>query len=384
MPWKETCAMDEKVRFIAAWKSGEYGKSELCRAFGISRPTADKYIERYQLAGLDGLKERSRARHSQAHALDEELVAELLGYKQRHPTWGPKKLRDWLVLHQPQRRWPAASTLGEVYKRHGLVKARQRRARTVVSGEALSECKRSNQVWSSDFKGHFRLGTGQWCYPLTVSDNHSRYLLACQGLSHPSEAAVWPWFEGVFRRYGLPEAMRTDNGSPFASVALGGLTRLSVWWMKLGIRVERIAPGCPGQNGRHERMHRTLKEDTASPPEANRAAQQRAFKRFCAKYNGERPHESLGGLTPGMCYEPSSRAYPERVPEVHYPGEMSVRRVRSNGEVKWRGTRVYVSEALRGERIGLQAIDTGRWQVYFAHQALGVLDERLGRIERPA
>jgi transposase InsO family protein len=376
--------MDEKLKFIAAWKSGDFGKSELCRAFGISRPTGDKYIERYELYGLEGLAERSRARHTQANALSEEVVEELLAFKQRHPDWGPKKAHDWLVYHHPQGRWPAASTIGEVFKRHGLVKARRGRVRKVVGGEPLSHCQGNNQVWSSDFKGQFRVGTGQWCYPLTVTDNHSRYLLACQGLSHPSEAQVWPWYERVFRTYGLPEAMRTDNGSPFASVALGGLTRLSVWWVKLGIRVERIAPGQPAQNGRHERMHRTLKEATASPPKATRGAQQRAFNRFCAEYNGERPHESLGGIPPGACYEPSSRAYPARVAEVDYAEGIEVRRVRSNGEIKWRGEKVYVSEALRGERVGLQAVGTGRWQVSFSHLALGVLDERLGRIERPA
>lgn len=382
MPWKETCAMDEKVKFIAAWKSGEFSKSELCRAFGISRPTGDKYIERYRLYGLEGLKERSRARHTQAHALSEALIEELLAFKRAHPTWGPRKIRDWLRFHHPQGRWPAASTIGELYKRHGLVKARRRRARTVLSGSVLSACERTNQVWSSDFKGQFRLGSGRWCYPLTVTDNYSRYLLSCQGLSRPSEAQVRPWFERAFRTYGLPEVMRTDNGTPFASVALGGLTRLSVWWVKLGIRVERIAPGQPGQNGRHERMHRTLKEETASPPKATAGAQQRAFNRFCAQYNGERPHEALGGIPPAACYEPSSRAYPQRVAEVEYPEGMQVRRVRSAGDVKWRGKKVYISEALRGELVGLQAIDAERWQVYFSYLALGVLDERLGRIER--
>ena len=384
MPWEKTCAMDEKLKFIVAWNSGEFGKSALCRAFGISRPTGDKYIERYELYGVDGLAERSRAWHTHPRMLSDALVEELVGYKHRRPTWGPRKIRDWLVLNRPEGQWPAASTIGEVFKRHGLVKTRKRRVRKAVASGPLSHCAGNNQVWSSDFKGQFRLGTGRWCYPLTVTDNHSRYLLACQGLHHPSEAQVWPWFERVFRTYGLPDAMRTDNGAPFASVALGGLTRLSVWWVKLGIRVERIAPGQPGQNGRHERMHRTLKEDTANPPKATWAAQQRAFSRFCAEYNGERPHEALGGVPPGMCYEPSRRAYPERLGEVEYAQEVQVRRVRSNGEMKWRGAKIYVSEALRGERIGLKAIDTGRWQVYFSHLVLGVLDERLGRIERLA
>jgi len=383
MPWKETCAMDEKLRFVAAWEGGEYTVRELCEGFGVSRKTGYKWLARYEREGLDGLKERSRARHTQAEALSEAMVQELLSAKWRRPRWGPKKIRDWLVGSRPEEGWPAASTIGEVYKRHGLVKPRKGRRRRVAPGEPLSDCGANNAVWSSDFKGQFRLGTGQWCYPLTVSDNHSRYLLACRGLSAPTEAQVWGWFEEVFRTYGLPEAMRTDNGSPFASVALGGLTRLSVWWVKLGIRVERIAPGHPEQNPRQERFHRTLKEETASPPKATRAAQQRAFDRFRAQYNGERPHESLGGLPPGACYEPSRRCYPRRLAEVEYAEGIAVRRVRSNGEIKWRGETVYVSEALRGERVGLEALEETRWSVYFSHLKLGILDERVGRIMRP-
>lgn len=384
MPWNETCVMDERVQFIAAWKSGEWDHSALCERFGISRKTGYKWISRYQLEGVKGLQDRSREPHHHPHALGHEMVRYLLSLKHRFPRWGPRKIRDWLLWNRPGRRWPAASTIGAVYDRHGLVKPRQRRVRSVPRGEPLGPCEGPNDVWATDFKGHFRLGCGAWCYPLTLSDNDSRLLLLCQGLVAPTEALVWPCFRRAFEAYGLPWAIRHDSGSPFASVALGGLTRLSVWWLKLGIRVERIAPGRPDQNGRHERMHRTLKEETASPPKANRSAQQRAFNRFRAEYNTERPHESLDGVPPLARYERSPRPYPRRVPQVEYGDGFVVRRVRSNGQIKWRGGRIFVSEALRGEPVGLVPCDNECWQLYFSHLLLGIMDERVGRIIRPA
>lgn len=384
MPWKETCVMDERVKFIAAWMSGEWDFSALCRRFGISRPSGYKWIDRYQREGMKGLENRSCARHHHPNALSDERVQYLLSLKYRFPRWGPRKIRDWLVLNRAGDQWPAASTIGGMYDRHGLVKHRKRRVRSVPLGDPLGPCEAPNDVWATDFKGQFRLGNGEWCYPLTLSDNDSRYLLLCQGLAAPTEALVRPCYLRAFEEYGLPCAMRHDNGSPFASVALGGLTRLSVWWVKLGIRVERIAPGRPDQNGRHERMHRTLKEDSACPPKRNQSAQQRAFNRFRAEYNTERPHESLDGVPPQMRYRSSPRPYPRRVPEVTYDEGVVVRRVRSNGDIKWRGKRIFVSEALRGELVGLVAYDNECWYLYFSHLLLGTLDERVGRIIRPA
>lgn len=382
MPWTETCEMNEKINFIAAWQRGVYSMTDLCNRFGISRKTGYKWVNRYAQEGVEGLKARSRACHHHPNAITSDVMHDILKLKSRYPQWGPKKIHDWLLLNRPCHRWPAASTIGDILDRHGLVQSRKFRKRAVPVSAPLSHCADNNQVWSSDFKGQFRLGQGKWCYPLTISDNHSRYLLMCRGLYRPTEQAVRPWFERVFRDYGLPDAMRTDNGSPFASTALGGLTQLTIWWVKLGIRLERIAPGHPEQNGRHERMHRTLKAHTAQPPKQSLRAQQRAFNRFCHEYNYERPHEALGGCPPSHRYEPSKRSYPAQLPEIEYGEGYTLRRVRTDGVIKWRGSKIYVSEALRGEPVGLVPIDNDCWQLYFAHMALGVLDERQGKIIR--
>ena len=383
MPWKETCPVEEKLKFITAWKSNEFTMTALCHRFGVSRKTGYKWLERYLAGGVAGLEERSRAAHHHPNAVADDLVSELLRMKQRYPSWGPKKIRKWLLERRHEMDWPAASTIGELYQRHGMCRARGRRKRTVPQSQPLQHCHGPNEVWSADFKGQFRLGNGRWCYPLTVMDSDSRYLLACTGMYHPTEAGARQGFERVFKSYGLPAAIRTDNGSPFASVALGGLTRLTIWWIKLGIHLERIEPGHPEQNGRHERMHRTLKAATAKPSKGNLQAQQRAFNQFRKEYNEERPHEALADRPPARVYEAPRRSYPSVLPVVSYDEGYVVRRVRHNGVIKWRGRHVYVSEALRGEPVGLIPIDNERWQLYFAQMALGILDDRLNQIERP-
>jgi transposase InsO family protein len=251
------------------------------------------------------------------------------------------------------------------------------------SSVPLAHCQGINEVWSADFKGQFRLGDHQWCYPFTLSDNYSRYLLACQGLAHPSEVGVWRACEAVFREHGLPAAIRTDNGSPFASRALGGLSQLSVWWIKLGIRTERIALGKPQQNGRHERMHKTLKAEATRPASATLPAQQRRFDAFRSEYNAQRPHESLDDQTPSSVHRQSGRPYPRHLPEIDYAVDTQVRRVRSNGTIKWRGNLHFISEALIGEPIGFTLIGEERWQIWFADMPLAIFDERLGRVIRP-
>jgi transposase InsO family protein len=274
------------------------------------------------------------------------------------------------------------STIGEFFKRNGLVRPRgKRRARSAPHTEPLRHARAPNSVWSVDFKGQFRMGDGQYCYPLTLSDNASRYLLVCRALAHPTEAAVWPHFRRTFEEYGLPDALRSDNGAPFASTALGGLTRLGVWLLKLGIVLERITPGRPDQNGRHERMHRTLK-DYLQPVRARLSAQQRALEQFRMHYNHERPHQALGGVSPAMCHRLSKRRYPERVPVPEYDDGVEVRRVRSNGQIKWRGKLIFVSEALIGEPVGLQQIDDERWQLLFCSMRLGIMNEQLQLVER--
>lgn len=383
MPWKETCAMDEKRAFIEAWLSGEFSVSELCRRFGVSRVTGYRWIERFKRYGMVGLEARSSAAHWHPNATEPALVQTIVELKHRHPSWGPLKLRMYAQRQQPQVGWPATSTFGEILKRHDLVVARRRRARTAHYGEPFSSVQAANDVWSIDFKGQFVLGDGRLCYPLTISDNFSRYLLRCQALSRACHAPVQAALEELFRHYGLPRAIRSDNGVPFASVAVGGLSRLAVWLIKLAVKPERIAPGQPQQNGRHERMHRTLKAETASPPKATMRAQQRAFDRFCDEYNEQRPHQHLDGRRPADCYHGSSRSYPRQLPEIEYPRGFERRTVHTAGQIRWQGADVYLSQSLIGETIGLSALEHDRWQIYFGPVSLGVLDARRGKIIRP-
>lgn len=384
MPWQETQPMYERTKFIAAVEAGEFSMAELCRRYGISRKTGYKWLRRFESEGLAGLAARSRQPHHSPWALDASTQRTIVQLKYRYPHWGPKKLKQRLMALYSRQSWPAVSTIGELLKRQGLVKPRRRQARVVPMSEPLSHCQSVNAVWSADFKGQFRLADQQWCYPLTVSDNYSRYLLDCYALGQPRAVPVQRRLERLFRCYGLPQAIRTDNGSPFASRALGGLSRLSVWWLKLGIWPERIAPGQPQQNGRHERLHRTLKAEATQPASKSRRGQQQRFRRFQQVYNETRPHEALAGRTPGQVYRPSLRRYPERVPVVDYDEGIVVRQVRNNGLIKWRGELYFVSEALIGEPVGLTTMDDDRWQLQFAGMPLGILDTRLGRVVRPA
>lgn len=374
MPWKETSAMDQKIQLIADWLSGDYRKSELSGIYGISRPTADKWIRRYQQRGLPGLEELERAPHCHPNQTAEELCTLIVQTKLQRQKWGPKKVLDWLRCERPELKWPADSTAGEILKRAGLVKARQQRRRVTPYSEPFRECRAPNQSWSADFKGDFRLGNGRRCYPLTISDNFSRYLLLCRALERPRQPEVRHWFEWVFRQAGLPEVIRTDNGAPFASLAVGGLSQLSKWWIKLGIKPERIQPGKPAQNGRHERMHRTLKE--AVEPQRNLQEQQQQYDPFVEEYNWERGHEALERKTPGSVHCLSPRSYPTKLPEVQYGSGITVRQVRHNGEIKWRGELIYVSEVLAKEPVGLKPIDNDKWEVRYSFHLLGVLDER--------
>lgn len=381
MPWKETCVMDQRIQFIGDWLKGEYSKSALCRDYGISRPTGDKWIARYEAEGIKGLQERSRAAISHPNATPEWVKERIIGAKLAHLQWGPKKVMDSLRRETAEVDWPADSTAGEILKRAGLVRCRKRHRRVAADPRPFAGCDRSNRTWSTDFKGPFRVGDGRWCYPLTLTDNYSRYLLACRGLNRPGSREVWPWFVWAFREYGLPEAIRTDNGAPFASLALGGISQLSKWWIRLGIRPERIQPGKPSQNGRHERMHRSLKEATAQPPRRSLLAQQRAFNHFVREYNEERSHEALQRRTPASVYRASERPYPVRLRPVEYDASHTVRRVRHNGEIRWKGQLLYVSGVLAGEPIGLRQRDENRWDVYFSFCLLGTLDEVSGKIE---
>ncbi len=380
MPWEETTPMDERVKFLAQYQQAEVSFALLCRQFGISRTTGYKWVERYRQEGADGLKERSRAPQHSPQAISPEMDGLIRAARARYPNWGPKKLTVLLTQEHPEQTVPAASTVGDALKRAGLVVSRPKRRHAAPRTEPLAHAEAPNQVWSVDFKGNFAAGDGQMCYPLTMTDNASRYLLRCQVLTKTGTELVQPIMEAAFREYGMPVAIRSDNGPPFASVGLGGLSRLSVWWMKLGIRPERIRPGHPEENGRHERMHKTLQAETAHPAAATVRAQQGASDRFEHIYNWVRPHEALGQRTPGSVYVPSDRKYPDRLPVLEYPEADRVLKVRTNGELSLRKQYIYVTAALAGEPVGLTLLEPGRWRLQFGPMALGVVDERSGKV----
>lgn len=382
MPWKETRVMDQKIQMISNWLSGEYNISELSQIYGVSRKTLYKWINRYELDQDNGLQEWSRIPLNMPRSTPTEVVSQILNCKSQHEHWGARKILAWLGHHQPEGTWPAASTTNEILKRHGMIHARKKRHHTPPYSKPFLHSNRPNDVWCADFKGHFRLGEGRLCYPLTLTDSYSRYLLGCWGLGHPAYLLTRANLELAFREYGLPAAIRTDNGTPFASVGIGGLSRLAVWFIKLGILPERIEKSHPEQNGRHERMHRTLKAEAIRPPRKSFAEQQRAFDRFRESYNEERPHEALGQKTPGSFYQKSSRCYPDRLPGIEYPSSYKLRQVRHNGDIKWRGLELYLSHTLTGELIGLTPIDTGIWKIYYSFYPLGLLDERTFTITR--
>lgn len=372
--------MDERMRFVIEVSKTEQSKSALCRRFGISRPTGDKWLGRHEQLGLLGLLDRSRAPRGHPNQIPDELVELILVVRRKHPRWGPRKLRVILQQKLPSVDWPACSTIGEILKRAGLTVPRRRRRRTPPYTQPFMGCDSPNAVWCADFKGWFRTGDGTRCDPLTISDAHSRYLLRVQSMTETSHEPVRALFEATFREYGLPGAIRTDNGTPFASHGIGGLSRLSVWWLKLGIVPERIEPGQPQQNGRHERMHLTLKQETADPARTNLRRQQEAFDRFRDVFNEERPHEALGQLCPGTVYARSVREYREATRAVEYPETMEVRSVKGNGVFNWRGQVVFLGEALGRERIGLAQVDDGCCAVYFCRHPLGIVDERRRKV----
>jgi transposase InsO family protein len=372
MPWKETCAMEQKMQMIKCWKSNQFTITDLSILHDVSRKTIYKWIKRYGMEGPTGLEDRSRAPLRHRNATTAEVVNRILAIKRRHRKWGPNKVVAWLKEQYQEERWPAVSTVSEILKREGLVSPRRKRHRTPPYTDPFTACDKPNAVWCADFKGQFKTEDGELCYPLTITDSYSRYLLLCKGLSRPNFKETKPCFELVFREYGLPEAIRTDNGAPFASVGIGALSKLSVWFTKLGIRPERIEPGHPEQNGRHERMHRVLKETTASPPRNTMRAQQKAFDEFTYEYNFERPHEALGQKTPVTVYQKSNSPYLHRISPITYPYGAVLRKVNRNGEIKWKERSIYISKSLIGEHIALKRKEEHLWEIWFMHYPLGI------------
>jgi transposase InsO family protein len=374
MPWQVTDVVDERTRFVLEYDSDEHTMAELCRIYGIARKTGYEWVARYAVEGLAGLYDRRYGAGSHPNQTDAAIEEQILQLKYAHPSWGAKKLRGHLWAKKKAVKWPVVSTFGEILRRAGLSTPQRKRLRVAVYSKPFEEVEKANQVWCADFKGWFLTGQGERIDPLTVSDAHSRYLLRCQSVAKTDTEHVEAIFAAAFREYGMPERIRTDNGHPFASRAIAGISRLSVYWMKLGIQPERIKPGHPEQNGRHERMHRTLKAETARPPAANRRAQQEAFDRFRQQFNEERPHEALEQQTPASRYQSSPRSYPDRVPEPEYGANMKPKRVYPDGTFFWKGTQIFISKALGGESIGLEPIDDRYWGVHFATFPLARFD----------
>jgi transposase InsO family protein len=367
--------MDEKIRFIEAFQASVFNFAELCAFFGISRKTGYKWVERWKAEGRLGLQDRSHATLSCPHRTRQDVVAALLAIRRKHPSWGPAKLLRILRRQRPSLPLPARSTAALLFKRHGLVKPRRRRPHPGHPGLGQTPMSHPNAVWTADFKGQIKTLDGLWCYPLTLVDGFSRYCLACVGLPSPKHELVQPLFERAFREFGLPDVIRTDNGAPFASQAIHRLSRLHVWWIKIGIYPELILPGHPQQNGRHERFHKTLKLATARPPASSLRAQQRRFNAFVREYNLDRPHESLGQETPSSLYRHSFRPYPDHIPELEYPPHFERRLVSRNGGIRWGSGWVNVSQVLSEEYVGIEEVDDEVWAVYFGPLLLGRFDE---------
>lgn len=379
MPWRTTDLMKIREEFIQHALSGRFPVTALCNAYGISEKTGHKWLHRFREEGRSGLADRSHMAHELPHRISLPVRNEILSIRESHPTWGPRKIRA--VLKRESRSTttlPAASTIGEILRRAGCVRPRRKRNHRVGLSidSSLTTARGPNDVWTADFKGEFRLESGSYCYPLTVQDISSRYLIGTTALSSTAFIPVQIAFARHFEEYGLPRVIRTDNGIPFASPsAIGQLSRLSVWWLKLGIRPERIRPAHPQENGKHERMHKTLKAEATRPPSATLIHQQARLDHFRREYNTERPHESLSQQTPSSCYVHSNRSYKELPEPFAYPAHFEARYVASNGMIHFRSKRFFLSESLAGDEVGLEEIEDQLWRVDFGPLTLGSYDE---------
>jgi putative transposase len=382
MPWKMEKPMDQKVKMISNWLEDNCDITELSIKFGVSRKTVYKWINRYLNEGIEGLVNRSRASYTHPNITELNKIDRIVEYKLKHKTWGPRKIVNCLEKKYPEEIWPSVSTTGDWLKKKDLVKSRKRKKHVHQYQDHFVECSDPNDVWSADYKGQFYTKDKKVCYPLTVTDNYSRYIIACDGLEGPRYLETKACFERIFREYGLPYAIRTDNGVPFAGIAIGGLSRLSIWWIQLGIIPERIKPGRPQQNGRHERMHRTLKSDTLNPSGINLADQQKRFDRFRVEYNIERPHESINMKRPGELFKRSNRSYPDSIKPIEYPDDFKVRNVKHSGEISFGNKLYFISELLNGDKVGLKEVSDGLWQMNYGLHKLGHIDLHRNKIIR--
>jgi transposase InsO family protein len=380
MPWKGVTVMEQRIRFLKDYRKGYYSVTDLAERFSISRKTANKWIARYKRYGEEGYGELTRRPHSCPHQTPIEITEALLKVREAHPHWGPKKMLA--VVGRRHRYWqlPAVATVARMLQRNELI-APRRRYRRAHPGCPKYQAAGPNEIWAADYKGQFRLKNGAYCFPLTVSDLYSRFLLGCD--AHPciSETRTLQYFSYLFHTYGLPKRIRTDNGVPFASNALARLSKASVWWVKLGIYPELIEPGRPQQNGIHERIHWTLKQETTLPPEANLEAQQHRFDLFREEYNTERPHESLQMDSPVDLYKPSCDLYPSKIEPYDYPGNYLVRRVSRCGAIRVFKKQIFLSQTLNEEYVGLEEVDNGIYDVFFCFYHIGRYDFPNNRVE---
>lgn len=377
MPWLETSPVEERIQFISDASSNRFTMSELCARYGISRRVGYKWLARYEEEGRRGLRDRSRAPKNCPHRIDREIAEFLCDFRREHPFWGARKLLRVLADRNPGiTQWPAPSTAADLLARHGLVKKRRHRRPHQHPGIIPLATFAPNDLWTADFKGEFKTGNGLYCYPLTIADQHTRFLISCHGLLSTQTVTAKPVFERAFREYGLPLAIRTDNGVPFATQSIHGFSYLNVWWMRLGIQHQRILPGRPDQNGAHERMHRTLKRQAVKPVRRNCAAQQRLFDSFRVEYNEVRPHERLNQETPASCYSKSPRAFPSRLPAIEYPGHFVVKKITTGGTFRFHHKLLYIANSMVDQNIGLEETDDGVWSIYFNKVLIATLDER--------
>lgn len=379
MPWTERTKMDEKLKFVSRFLEGET-ISSLCREFGVSRVTGHKIIERYKESGVEAFTDRSKRPYRQANKLPFQVEQLIVQLKTEKPTWGAPKIRERLITLFPEVPTPAKSTVHAVLDRNGLVN-KKRRSRGKLQGTALTQTNEPNDLWCTDYKGEFMMGNHKYCYPLTVTDYASRFLICCEGLESTKERMAFTVFDRLFKEYGLPKGIRSDNGVPFASAhAIYGLSRLAVWWLRLGITIERIKPGNPQQNGRHERMHLTLKKAVTRPPGLNLIKQQNMFDDFMEEFNHERPHEALGMKTPSEFYKPSDRVY-RGLPELEYPMHDKTITVTECGRICLHSKKINFSQVFAGQKVGVKEIEDRIWQLSFMNYHLGYFDLDSCRVE---
>lgn len=382
MPWKVINQMELKTQLVTDLNKKHFSITDLSQKYGISRPTVYKWLGRYKELGVEGLNEQSRAPRNCPHRTCKKILNLMIQEKLKNRKRGPRKIRAQLKRQHPDLELPAISTISYWLKKEGLVKPRKKRVHVPPYTEPFHKCHAPNDVWSIDYKGHFHMNNGRYCYPLTVSDNFSRFILGCKALAGPRHQPTRRHLELIFREYGLPDAIRSDNGTPFAGRGIGGLSRLSVWFIRLGIVPERIEKGCPQENGRHERMHRTLKSDALDEVARNLKEQQKLFDIFRIDFNNDRPHESLNDLTPSDYYKKSNRPYVDCPHPPEYGFDFTVRQVRQSGDIKFQGRMFFITELLAGQPVGLREIAEDLWQLQYSFYVLGSVDLRKNKVIR--